>query len=658
MSQDEGQDDAGNSGGLHGGSQDLPEFLQTEPIPVVPPKAEPQETSKVERVSIVGAGASGAETPDEEPTHVFAPAAAETFPQEEYDVPPKSKRKKGAIIAVASLLVLGVAYVGMAWFFADRVPADTAVAGVDISGLERDAAEDRLATELDDVITSDIAVTLGESEGAISPETAGLVFDIEGTVDQLVGFSLHPGSVFAHLFGLGSHEPVITSDTSQLRASLVSLASDLDIAPVEGEVAIIDGEVEISEPEDGTRVDIDAAVEVIPGQWLQGTRPVDLPQEVVPPNIDADVIEQTRTRILDPLFSGDVGLAINDKETQVPGDVVVDAATLRLVDSTYELRLDPEIIAEAVGELMPELGESPKPARFEFKDGKPHIVPSVTGAGINPEELSEVLAEAAVKSGEERHASLELETTESEFTTEDAEALGVKERVSYFSTPVPYDPVRTQNLITGAKNLNGMLIKPGETFSLIEALGPIDSAHGYVRSGVVVNGFAAEGMGGGLSQVSTTMFNAAFEAGMEDVAHTPHSRHFERYPEGREATMYLPDLDLKWKNNTPYGVLVQAWIDDKTNVALWSTKHWDTQITTGPRTNFTAPTTLYNTASDCEPEPGGRSGFTVTVQRIVSKDGVRNDEFSRSYSWTYQPWNKVVCGPKPTDPPKDSDDDD
>src|SRR5699024_1208669 len=91
----------------------------------------------------------------------------------------------------------------------------------------------------------------------------------------------------------------------------------------------------------------------------------------------------------------------------------------------------------------------------------------------------------------------ELETTEPDFTTEDAKELGVKERVSSYSTPVPYDPQRTKNLVTGAKNLNGMLIKPGETFSLIEAFGPIDAAHGYVPSGVVVNGFESEAMGGG-----------------------------------------------------------------------------------------------------------------------------------------------------------------
>src|SRR5699024_12383472 len=146
-----------------------------------------------------------------------------------------------------------------------------------------------------------------------------------------------------------------------------------------------------------------------------------------------------------------------------------------------------------------------------------------------------------------------------------------------------------------------------------------------------------------------------FEAGMEDITHTPHSRYFSRYPEGREATLYLPNLDMKWRNNTPYGVFIRAWIDDEAHVELWSTKYWDTKITTGPRTNITAPKTVYNSAADCVPERVGASGLTVTVQRIVSKDGARNAAYSRSYARTYPPWTHVVCGTKPKEKSTDAD---
>src|SRR5699024_9830568 len=339
------------------------------------------------------------------------------------------KGKKTGLIIAASVLLLALAYVGVAWFFADRVPADTTVAGVDVSGLARSDAVDRLATELDEVITSEIPVTLGESESAIDPESAGLDFDIGATVDQLVGFSLDPASVFGHLFGRGDYEPVINADTNALRQSLTTIASDLDDAPVEGEIAIVDGEVEITEPEDGVSVDVDEAVPLIVDDWLQGPRPIALPEVTVAPTLEAEKSEQTQKNLVDQLLSTGEALNINDAETEIPTEVITDAASLHPVDTTYDERL-------------PELGESPKPAKVEFKNGKPHIVPSVTGAGINPEELADVVAEAAVKTGEERHAKLELETTEPDFTTEDAKELGVKERVSSYSTPVPYDPQR------------------------------------------------------------------------------------------------------------------------------------------------------------------------------------------------------------------------
>ena len=116
------------------------------------------------------------------------------------------------------------------------------------------------------------------------------------------------------------------------------------------------------------------------------------------------------------------------------------------------------------------------------------------------------------------------------------------------------------NITNGASKISGTLIRPGETFSLTDALGPIDAAHGFVEAGAIVSGEHTDAWGGGLSQISTTTYNAAFLAGFEDIEHRPHSEWFARYPEGREATIFTGTLDMRWKNNTPYGALVQAWV--------------------------------------------------------------------------------------------------
>src|SRR5690606_35236947 len=187
---------------------------------------------------------------------------------------------------------------------------------------------------------------------------------------------------------------------------------------------------------------------------------------------------------------------------------------------------------------------------------------------------------------------------------------------SEFATPFHNDAQRTENLRVGAEKITNTLVKPGESFSLIEALGPITRERGFVSSGVVVNGLETSGMGGGLSQVSTTVFNAAFFAGMEFEQFQTHSHHYPRYPEGREATMYTPSVDLRWKNTTPYGALVQAWVaGGEFHVRLWGTEHFEVSTTTSDRYNFTAPSTVYNSAASCVPHNSPERGFTVNVSR-------------------------------------------
>jgi vancomycin resistance protein YoaR len=206
--------------------------------------------------------------------------------------------------------------------------------------------------------------------------------------------------------------------------------------------------------------------------------------------------------------------------------------------------------------------------------------------------------------------------------------------------------VRTSNLVEGARKVTGVIVLPGEEFSLLDHIAPITEANGYVDSGVVEDGFATTALGGGLSQLSTNMYNIGFLAGMDDVAHTPHSRWFDRYPPGREATVWEGSTDMVWRNNTDYGVMVHAWVaDGKLHSRLWGTKVWDVQTSTSDFYDTVEPTTVYNPAEDCKPEQGGQEGFTVTVDRQRYRDGALFDD--ESWTWTYRPWNNVVCGEPP-----------
>lgn len=601
-------------------------------------------------------GPEGSEPVDDDATQVLAATAPDDAhpPTDEEPVTPKKRRRgaKAVIWSAAVLVVLAGAYVAGAWFLGDRVPGETSVAGVDLSGLPVEEAERVLSDALADQTAEPIEVTFEDSTTEIEPEQAGLALDVEATIASFTGFTLDPDVVFGHLFGLGERPPVTTVDEDALNATLEGLSEQLAIAPVEGAIEFADGEPEVTEPEDGTELDVPAATEVLTEDWITGQRPLPLPTTSVPPQIDEEQIEAAMTDQVEVMMSDSVTVAVNDTEAELRPRELVSAASMQVDGDELTLALDGERLAELVGEKVSSIGETPEDARIVLRDGEPEIIPAVTGTGLDPDELGQTVREAAV-STEDRTATVELAQTEPDFSTEDAEELGVTELIGSYETPYPYNPERTLNLEAGTAHINGTLVMPGDEFSLLDALRPISTSNGYVSSGVVENGFESNAVGGGLSQVSTTVFNAAFESGLTDVTHQPHSRWFSRYPEGREATLWDPSIDMVFENNTGYGVLIQAYVSDSNVVVrMWGTDVFDVSISTGDRYNFSSPRTVYNTSPSCTPEGGGQSGFSVQVTRTVKKGDEVVEE--RTYTHTYSAWNRVVCG----SPPSDDDDDD
>jgi vancomycin resistance protein YoaR len=131
--------------------------------------------------------------------------------------------------------------------------------------------------------------------------------------------------------------------------------------------------------------------------------------------------------------------------------------------------------------------------------------------------------------------------------------------------------------------LNGTLVRPGERFSLNGRLGRRTPAKGYLPAPVINGGRLVKGYGGGVSQVSTTTFNAAFFAGVRIEQHTPHSFYISRYPEGREATVSWPDVDQVWTNDTGFGILIRAQISgNDLTVTFLGTKVWDVEAVKDP----------------------------------------------------------------------------
>ncbi|EYR63871.1 vanomycin resistance protein VanB [Actinotalea ferrariae CF5-4] len=563
------------------------------------------------------------------------------------DEPARRSWPRAVAIVAAVLVVVAAAYVGALWAWGDTVPRGTTVAGVAIGGLSSQEAEERLTADLGPATQDPIPVAVGERRTTVDPATAGLELDVPATVDGLTGFSLAPSRLWQHLAGVGEADAVTRVDEDALGRAVEDLDVSLGTAPVDATLGFVDGQPSATPAAAGTELDAEAAREVLSEQWLTAARPVELPSRPVEPTVTDDDVQRALTGLARPLVDAPVAVSVAGQLAELPVDVLAATATFVVTeDGDLELEMDGEALSEAVLARTTNLLTPATDASFAFEGGVPVIVPGVAGSSIDPQALAEGVIAAGTGRDEDRTVEVELVQVDPAQSTAALEQLGVTTKVSEFSTPVTSDADRTHNLVVGASKVNGTLIRPGEVFSLTDTLAPITPAGGYREAGVVVNGVLTDGVGGGLSQMGTTVYNAGFFAGLEDVEHRPHSYWFSRYPEGREATIYEGVLDVKIGNNTPYGVLLQSWVaDGRLWVAAWSTPHWEVQHSTSGRSEVVQPTTVYSTAPDCIAQAAGNPGFRVTVtRRLLLQGEVQSEE---SDTWRYQPQNAVVCGPAP-----------
>jgi len=218
----------------------------------------------------------------------------------------------------------------------------------------------------------------------------------------------------------------------------------------------------------------------------------------------------------------------------------------------------------------------------------------------------------------------------------------VLERVSTFTTSFTPGEDRNINIILVARRVDGAVVGPGETFSLNGYTGPRGYAEGYVDAPVILYGRLVNAVGGGISQFTATLFNAAYYAGLENVFHKPHSYYISRYPPVIESTIFYPTLDLRFRNDTDRRILIDtSTTRDSVTVTLWGTKEFDVSTKWGPRRDVTHPRTVRVSDRDCIPTDGV-DGFVQDAWRIFERSGVevRRERFS----WRYRAEPRFICG--------------
>ena len=280
-----------------------------------------------------------------------------------------------------------------------------------------------------------------------------------------------------------------------------------------------------------------------------------------------------------------------------------------------------------------------KDAVVTFSGRTPTVQPHVAGLALDDTSLTSEVWKAI--STTTRTATVATTPTEPTFTTAVAKATLPKEKISSFTTQFPAGQPRVHNIRLASRIINGTYIPPGEQFSMNGILGERTAAKGYIEAGIIRDGRAATSYGGGISQVSTTIFNAAFFSGMQLDAWTPHYYYISRYPEGREATISWPNLHNKFTNTTDGGVLIQIAVTDSSiTVSFWGTKKYDVTATKSARYDIVQPRKYSDPGPDCldqSPVPG----FKVDVGRIIKEKGkvVKTQKFTTNY----RPEDDVTC---------------
>jgi vancomycin resistance protein YoaR len=550
--------------------------------------------------------------------------------------------RRGGIAVAAALGLLALIYGIDLAMSSDDVPRGITVAGVDVGGMQRAAAEQRLRERLEPRLNHPLTLQAGDVTTTLDPVRAGLTLNWPGTLDQAGAQPLNPWTRLASMWRTREVGVVTTGNRTALAAALEGLRTQIDRQPVEGTIRFAGARPSPVDPRPGQRLDVPAATDAVLAVWVRGGT-VRVPVATLPVSTTPDGIRAALRDVVEPAVSAPVTVT-GDGEDAALEPAVIAAAMRFAPDGRGGLATtidDPTVIAA----LNPQLASTQRPgknAEILIQNGAPTVLPSVDGRSIDWAASLRPLRDVLRISGRERTMAASYVTSPPKLSTEQAYALGITTQISTFTTG-GFAPDSGQNIRRVAEQVNGAIVRPGETFSLNGHTGPRNAAAGYVDAGIIDHGRPGRGIGGGISQFATTIYNASYFAGMTDIEHKEHSYYISRYPAAREATVFAGAIDVKFRDDSPTGVLIQtAWTPSSITVTFWGTKHVDVESITGPRTDFTEPKTETIHGQPCTSSRGSQ-GFTVTDTR-VTRDARTHVEISRrTRQVVYEPQPRIIC---------------
>jgi vancomycin resistance protein YoaR len=500
-----------------------------------------------------------------------------------------------------------------------------------------------------------------------TPRDLGLDVVVEETVRRAYGPGHQSGGWEAPLERLSLMRdgsvvpPVLVWERERARAQLEALAGQINTHAQDAALQRADGELTLVQGRDGRRVVISATLTTLE-QVLQTVSPAEVPlviEPVMPSVTDAEAaraLEVAQVMLAEPLE-----LLLPNPQEGDPGPWKLSTETLSQMlristqDGKVHVWLDEAALTEFLNPLAKGLHREPINARFHFDEPTGQLIPIAAhqvGRSLNVAASVERINQQLPVG--QHHVSLVLEEVPPTYPeTITAAELGIQEQVavgeSYFGGS---SEARSNNIRLGASKFDGIIIAPGEVFSFNEFLGDVTPEEGYDESYVIVGDRTVPGVGGGICQVATTAFRAAYFGGYEIIERWPHAYrvgYYELggYGPGFDATIYSPLVDLRFENDTSAHLLIETVVDSgraRLQFIFYGTDDGRTVEQIGPTWGEPEPPgpPIYEydpelAAGTVEKLEGSHEGVKAVLERVV-RDEESNVLYHDKFVSNFVPW--------------------
>ncbi|OIP06029.1 hypothetical protein CO101_01595 [Candidatus Berkelbacteria bacterium CG_4_9_14_3_um_filter_39_23] len=443
-----------------------------------------------------------------------------------------------------------------------------------------------------------------------------------------------------------------TINQAELDKKIESIAQEIDKIEKDATLIVQDGTITEQDAEEGVRLNKEKISGLIARQINTfSSEAIPLPIGIITPKVYREGLSNAKNK-LEYLIKNDIELVNKENKYQVSKEQIYEwldlfASSARTDNRGYvlEVSLNQEKVKAYLVTLAGTIDQDSVNAKLVFRENKVSVFnPAQKGKKLDTEKALSMIEDALLNA---KTQTIELPVAEVEPEISDAKInqLGLNEIIGKSTTSFAKSPAnRIHNIKNGAAQLSGFLIEPNTEFSVVTRLGEVNDKSGYLPELVIKENRTVPEYGGGLCQVSTTLFRAALEAGLPIIERQNHSYRVSYYepPVGLDATVYLPKPDLKFKNNTPGYILVQGYVEENNlTFELYGTKDGRVAKLEGPFTSgyIDPPNPIYTVTDTLtsgetkQIEKAHKGASSVVYYKVFDKDGkeINNQTFKSKY---------------------------